>query len=142
MKRNPKTVAGFIGIVILAAGLVVILCLLIPTWRDADREAGMTPTPLPPVPASVRMVTRDPSLPTPGPMIGKGSKGEEVKKIQRRLQDLGYYEGTIDGEFGPQTETAVMLFQEINGLEQDGIAGDETRTRLYSNEAIPYAMGK
>ena len=142
MKRNPKTVAGIIGIVILAAGLAFMLSLMIPTWRDADREAAMTPTPLPPMPESVLMVTRDPSLPTPGPLLGKGSKGEEVKKIQRRLQELGYYQGTIDGEFGNQTEEAVKLFQDNNGLDHDGIVGDETRNILYSTGARPNGIGQ
>ena len=139
MKRNPKTVAGIIGIFILTAGMVVMLCLLIPTWRDADREAAMTPTPNPPVPASVRMVTRDPSLPTPGPMLGKGSQGEEVKKLQRRLKELRYYQGEIDGQYGPQTAEAVSTFQRTNELEADGIVGDETRTILYSTQAKPYS---
>lgn len=139
MKRNPKTIAAIIGIVLLTAGLAAMLCLLIPTWRDADREAGMTPTPNPPMPASVRLVTRDPSLPTPGPLLGKGSQGEEVKKIQRRLKDLGYYEGEIDGGYGPVTAEAVRLFQMGNGLDGDGVVGDETRAVLYSTAAKPYS---
>ena len=141
MKRNPKMIAGVIGIAILSAALAVVLCLLIPKWRDADREAGMTPTPNPPVPASVRMVTRDPSLPTPGPLLGKGSQGEEVKKLQRRLKELKYYQGEIDGQYGPQTAEAVSAFQNTNGLEADGVVGDETRAILYSTEAKPYSGG-
>ena len=66
-----------------------------------------------------------------------GSTGEEVKKIQNRLTELGYYTGAVDGNFGDATEKAYRAFQEAAGLTVDGIAGSD-RDVLYSDDA-PYA---
>ena len=32
---------------------------------------------------------------------------------------------------------AVILFQQVNGLTTDGVAGNQTQQRLYSSNAIP-----
>ena len=66
-----------------------------------------------------------------------GSSGEEVKKIQTRLKELGYYNGAVDGQFGDGTEKAFKAFQKEAGLTVDGIAGSD-RNLLYSDDA-PYA---
>ncbi len=63
-----------------------------------------------------------------------GSSGEEVEKIQTRLQELGFYNGPIDGEFGDATEQAYRAFQEAAGVTVDGIAGSD-RDVLYSDDA-------
>ena len=55
-----------------------------------------------------------------------GSRGEEVRKIQQRLKNWGYYSGTVDGIYGTQTQNAVKYFQRKNGLTADGIAGKNT----------------
>ena len=55
-----------------------------------------------------------------------GSRGEEVKKIQTKLKNWGYYSGSVDGVYGWQTENAVRSFQKKNGLKVDGIAGVQT----------------
>ncbi|MBQ1507658.1 MAG: peptidoglycan-binding protein [Ruminococcus sp.] len=65
-----------------------------------------------------------------------GSSGEEVKNIQNRLAQLGYYKGEISGEFDEATEAAYKQFQAAAGLIVDGIAGSD-REVLYSGEA-PY----
>ena len=36
-----------------------------------------------------------------------GSRGEEVKKIQTKLKQWGYYSGNVDGIFGTETFNAV-----------------------------------
>ncbi|WP_457621446.1 peptidoglycan-binding domain-containing protein [Persephonella sp.] len=61
----------------------------------------------------------------------RGSTGEEVKKIQRKLKKLGYYRGPIDGIFGGGTESAVKNFQRDNGLVVDGIVGSKTWKALF-----------
>ena len=66
-----------------------------------------------------------------------GAKGEEVKKLQQRLKDLGYLSGKVDGLFGGGTKRAVIAFQRRNGLNTDGEAGSETQAKLYSEDAIP-----
>ena len=137
MKSNPKTIAGVVVLVILAIALGFLLSRLIPTAAEVRREKSLTPTPLPEVPANVMAVTPDPAGPTPEPVLSTGSRGEEVKNLQSRLQALGYYADEVDGQFGALTKTAVMEFQQVNGLEADGIVGAETRNLLFSVEAKP-----
>ena len=54
-----------------------------------------------------------------------GSQGDEVRKIQTRLKELGYDPGSVDGIFGEKTRKAVVAFQRDNGLSQDGIAAQD-----------------
>ena len=56
----------------------------------------------------------------------QGSRGNEVRQIQQKLKNWGYYFGEVDGIFGVQTKKAVMDFQRKNGLAVDGIAGNAT----------------
>lgn len=55
-----------------------------------------------------------------------GSTGSEVRQIQTKLKNWGYYTGSVDGVYGWQTESAVKDFQRKNGLTVDGIAGEKT----------------
>ncbi|MFR6065846.1 MAG: spore cortex-lytic enzyme [Eubacterium sp.] len=55
-----------------------------------------------------------------------GSTGDEVKTLQKKLKELGYYKGEIDGIFGSQTQSAVKSFQRNVGITVDGIAGSQT----------------
>ena len=65
--------------------------------------------------------------------LKKGSRGEEVKKMQTALKNKGYYTMKIDGVFGNGTLSAVKAFQKGNGLKVDGIAGPKTLTKLYAS---------
>lgn len=56
--------------------------------------------------------------------------GSEVKKIQTKLKNWGYYNGTVDGVYGSKTVSAVKAFQKSNGLTVDGIAGSKTLEKL------------
>lgn len=69
-----------------------------------------------------------------------GSQGDEVEKIQKRLTELGFYTGEVDGDFGPVTEQAYRAFQEAAGVTVDGISGSD-RDVLYSDDA-PKANAK
>ena len=40
--------------------------------------------------------------------IKQGSRGDTVKKIQRKLKNWGYYGGSVDGIFGAATKKAVV----------------------------------
>lgn len=59
-----------------------------------------------------------------------GSRGEEVKQIQTKLKSWGYYNGEVDGIFGSNTQAAVKKFQQKNGLNVDGVAGEKTLSAL------------
>lgn len=56
----------------------------------------------------------------------QGSTGNEVKSIQKKLKELGYYKGEIDGIYGSKTKSAVISFQKSCGLTADGICGKTT----------------
>lgn len=70
-----------------------------------------------------------------------GDSGDDIKEMQDRLAQLGYFEGTSTGYFGSITTNAVKCFQETNGLAIDGVVGKNTRKLLYSDEAKASAGG-
>lgn len=55
-----------------------------------------------------------------------GDKGDEVLKLQKALNKIGYYNGAMDGSFGKQTEDSVIAFQKSMNLTADGVAGTST----------------
>ena len=64
-----------------------------------------------------------------GTLLRKGSTGSLVKQMQQALLQLGM-QLVVDGVFGPQTEKIVRLFQRIQRLDIDGVAGSITLARL------------
>lgn len=93
-----------------------------------------TPTPVP-----TFTPTLAPTLaPTPetARTLKKGMSGEDVKKLQQALIDLGYLTDQADGAFGSNTHSAVVMFQAVNGLSADGLAGKKTQDVLYSGHAL------
>lgn len=69
---------------------------------------GTTPPPAPPPPASMP------------PTVRRGDRGDDVRLAQAGVG------ATVDGIFGPATESAVRTFQRNNGLHVDGIVGPAT----------------
>ncbi len=84
--------------------------------------------------------TTPPRTPTPEPqddgVLRSGESGEAVKQLQKRLKELGYYAGSVDGDFGPGTANAVKDFQAANGLNADGVVGKQTNDKVYSYYAV------
>lgn len=64
------------------------------------------------------------------------SKGDNVIQLQTQLKKYGYYNGDIDGKYGPRTAEAVRIFQKLHSLSPDGIAGKETLTILFESDTI------
>lgn len=64
--------------------------------------------------------------------------GEEVGKLQAALQQLGLYEGELDGKFGKGTLAAVKAFQKAQGLKVDGLAGKNTQLKLEELTGIDF----
>lgn len=58
--------------------------------------------------------------------FSKGSKGDGVKAIQYLLARKFGYGISIDGDFGPATQSAVIQFQRSKGLSTDGVVGPNT----------------
>lgn len=74
-----------------------------------------------------------PSTPTiTTAILRKGSTGPEVKSLQKKLLQIGYYLGSYgaDGDYGDATVTAVRKFQKDNSLAIDGEAGPDTLTKI------------
>ena len=59
-----------------------------------------------------------------------GSTGSAVKQVQTLLKQLGFYSGSIDGNFGSGTYKAVVAFQKKYGLTVDGVVGSATLKKL------------
>ena len=142
MKKNPKVIAGVAALAVLVILGAILLTQMIPTIGEVHLELSLTPTPLPQMPDSVWAEVVNPAEPTPEPPLSSGSRGEKVEELQKRLQALGYYDGEIDGQFGPGTKAAVVDFQKNNGLDTDGLVGTETLNLLYSQEAKPSPQQK
>lgn len=68
-------------------------------------------------------------------MLQEGSQGAEVTRVQKRLQNLGYFNADITGNFGSQTRDALLKFQQDRGLTADGVVGDETRAALFGGSS-------
>lgn len=101
------------------------------------RTAPVLPTNTAPArtaPASTQKAATATPKPTSS-TLGVGSSGDKVKKVQSRLKELGYYKGSVDGNFGSNTETAVKDFQKTNGLSSDGRVGKDTQSKLDSSSA-------
>jgi N-acetylmuramoyl-L-alanine amidase len=73
-------------------------------------------------------------------VLKQGSNGSEVKEVQRRLKNWGYYTGAIDGVFGAGTKKAVIAFQKKNGLKADGVVGASTYKALGMNNSYNSLM--
>ena len=68
--------------------------------------------------------------------LAYGSSGKNVKLLQQRLTDLGYYEGPVSGNFQGNTRNAVKAFQTQNGLAVDGVVGKKTWDLLFNTASI------
>ncbi len=79
------------------------------------------------------------------PLLEKGSRSEDVRRLQQQLLDLGYV-GTdgkafkTTGYFGDHTDFALRAFQRDREIEVDGKAGPETRREL--SEALQESRGQ
>ena len=112
------------------AAAVLLLCLLAVSLAAAE---GAQATAEPEATAKPKVSASE--LQSQG-ILTVGAKGEDVKRLQQRLKDLGYLDGKVDGQYGGGTKRAVIAFQRRNGLSTDGVAGLDTQTKLYAEEAI------
>jgi len=59
-----------------------------------------------------------------------GMRGNDVRAVQEKLKQWGYYKGNVDGIYGQDTYRAVTYFQRKNGLRVDGVVGTQTKQVL------------
>ena len=127
MKETTKRIAA------LATALLLCLCAL-PVLAESPADAAATETAAAEPTEAPKMSAAE--LQAQG-ILTVGAKGEEVKKLQQRLKDLGYLSSKVDGQYGGGTKRAVIAFQRRNGLATDGTAGQETQAKLYAEDAVP-----
>ncbi|WP_228061560.1 peptidoglycan-binding domain-containing protein [[Phormidium] sp. LEGE 05292] len=67
------------------------------------------------------------------PTLKIGMRSPEVFWVQKRLQAIGFFQGSVDGIFGKDTQAAVIAAQEKYGLKPDGIVGAATWQLILRN---------
>ena len=100
-------------------------------FSDAALAVDATPTPKP-----TATPTPVPTFQVPSGTVRQGSSGEDARRVQQRLKDLGYLTGKVDGQFGSASVAALKAFQTNHRLQSDGIAGNETIAWLFSYDAL------
>jgi lipoprotein-anchoring transpeptidase ErfK/SrfK len=88
-------------------------------------------TPAEPSPSVSPSLPASPSpAPTKSRKLKRGVKGAEVVALQQRLNELGYWNGKADGNFGSLTQQGVYALQKAAGLGRDGVVGTKTKKAL------------
>ncbi len=123
----PLTCAGLTALALLATGCTTpeatvrsIDAPVAPSVSVPDVLASPSDLPLTPTPSAIASPT-----PPPRPVFRY-----DVPAAQRRLAELAYYAGPIDGRPGPALRSAVMAFQKVQGLGADGTVGPLTLKAL------------
>lgn len=106
--------------------------------ETSEAEPTPTPTPKPtPTPTPTPEPESSSSESTSYRQLQKGDSGDDVLKMQERLDELGYMFTLYDGTFDQGTEQAVKDFQLYNGFLTTGVARPDVLEVLYSDEAVP-----
>lgn len=63
-------------------------------------------------------------------LSNSGSSTAWTLAVQRRLSELGYYKGAIDGIAGPQTVNAIVSYQAVAGIPQNGLISQDLMSRI------------
>ena len=74
--------------------------------------------------------------------LSEGNIGSTVERIQQRLIDLGYMQGTATGTFDAATTQAVMAFQRVVGASEDGVVTYGLYTPLIADDAPAYGSAE
>jgi peptidoglycan hydrolase-like protein with peptidoglycan-binding domain len=83
----------------------------------APAPAPQAPAAPPPSPAPA---AAPPPAPAAAPQPVFALSSDSVRMVQARLRQLGFYNGTVDGEWGAGSQTALQAFQQAHGLPADG----------------------
>ena len=121
-------------------GVVVTITEDLP--EDQELAKSLMPPPLDTtymVPAATPLPTPEPSYtpdgmpPQPFRKMSKGSEGADVYWLQRKLKDLGYYQGTVTGAYWNGTAAAVRAYRRDNKLPSGTAADTKMLTKLYAD---------
>ena len=141
MRKKSKLLAvvAFAGLAAVAALASGCSCMGMGSSMDsANPPMGSSSgweSSMPEIPDDTPDSVPDDNLSLTAAVLRQGARGSDVKEMQRRLKQWGYYDGSIDGVFGTGTRSALIRFQKKNGLTADGVAGKETFKALGMNSA-------
>ena len=107
----------------MSALLAPVVALAVPVAALAAPSA-----PARPAEAAARAASAAPAA--AGRVLQVGSTGSSVRGLQRRLAQLKYYPGSIDGKFGTNTLEAVWAFQEVQGLRGENFVSSAMQRAL------------
>jgi len=74
-----------------------------------------------------RRLSTEGNMELPEPTLKIGSRGDEVEKLQKLLNELEYFCGAVDGIFGNRTALQLKALQKAEGKTEDGIYGKQTK---------------
>lgn len=154
-------VRGAVAALVTAVVLVMSACAPKPSavpagsgTPDAAATPSETATPSPsPGPSDLASPTPQPSGTTPSPttspststpsagpaILERGDSGQQVRDLQARLQQIGWFSGSVTGYYGDATVAAVKGFQAKRGLPVTGAVDRATQDRLRSMTRTPTA---
>ena len=125
--RDRRTVAAAaLGalVLVLAAGAFALL-------RDeGEKDPAPSATSTEAAPASNETEARPSIQLSERQIVRPGESGQQVRRLQRALNALGYNVGPPDGVFGRRTVTQLRRFQRDANLTPDGVAGRKTLRAL------------
>ncbi|WP_066190350.1 peptidoglycan-binding protein [Gracilibacillus timonensis] len=81
--------------------------------------------------------TANVDIPYPGTLLGIGSSGSNVTRVQSQLNNMGFNAGAEDGIYGAGTAAAVRRFQLSKGLDRDGVVGPLTWNAMFNGVSVP-----
>ena len=136
LKKRRNNILVFIGMTLLLCALSLLLPrsgkdVENPFVQKVEQMLGWTKL------ASEEVVEEEViAMPEIKGNLYRGSKGEAVTAMQKRLAQLGFYEAEITDKFDDTTRKAVIAFQKANKLTADGVVGEKTLKKMFSPEAI------
>ena len=116
-----------------AGGIAVVGIALAGAVPGVASAAGQTPAAAAAHMAAARVTS--PAYVPASRTLEYGMSGNDVRALQLRLAQLGYYPGAVNGQFGSDTLEAVWAFQEVQGRSADGTVGPVTGHALVSPHA-------
>ena len=127
MHRTARTFGGVTAALVVAAGSVA--CTDDGEKATAAAVSTTTTTVEVTTTTTVAPTTTTTAKPIP-PGLGKGAKGDDVKRLEEQLTALKYDTGKVDGVFDGTTAFAVMAFQKVHDLPRTGRATDDVVAKL------------
>jgi len=138
---EPRRRLALLGLV--AITVIAVIAVFGAEIFSSHKSSKQQPPPPPPpttTPATTQPTTITPPTTTAPPsttaptltsgLLKQGTSGADVKALQHALAAAGHSPGTIDGDFGPKTEQALIAFQEAAGIPADGVYGPRTKAAL------------